>query len=70
MRVEDQTGYDLLEGLGANRDTVTTQQAVIIYSGTSLHPVVHESDTLTLVIDNHFAVSAEIAIDLYVALGY
>jgi len=65
-----QDGYDLLEGLGLNRDTVNTEHAVIRYANTSIHPVVDESDTLTLVIDNNTAPSAQITIDVYFALGY
>ena len=69
MRVTDQNGIDLLQGLGANRDTAAPEEVVLIYANTSLHPYVDETDTLTLVVDNHFAVSAQITIDLYYALG-
>jgi hypothetical protein len=70
IRIEDQTGYDLLEGLGANRDTVKSEQVPILYASTSVHPSVSPHDTLFLVIDNHFQPSAQIGIDLYVANGY
>lgn len=70
IRLLDQHGYDVLEGVGANRSATATQEVPIIYANTSLHPVVHETDTLTLVIDNHAAPSAQIQINLYVANGY
>ena len=65
----DQNGIDLLQGLGANRSAAQPQEVVLIYASTSLHPYVDEGDTLTLVIDNHFAASAQVTIDLYYALG-
>ena len=69
MRVEDAGGYDVLEGVGANRDNAHTEHAAIVYASTSVHPVIHESDSLTLVIDNHFAPSAQISIEFYYCLG-
>lgn len=70
MQVVDQTGYDLLEGLGMARDKSAVEQAVIRYASTSLHPCVDESDTLTLVVTGNAAASATTAITLYYALGY
>lgn len=61
---------DLLQGLGADRSAFTSEQKLLIYSSTSLHPVVDESDVLTLVIDNTGAASAYVQIDLYYAIGY
>ena len=69
MYLKDQSGHDLLEGVGTDRDNAATQQAVIVYAGTSLHPVVDETDVLTLSIDNNAVVSAQIEIALYYALG-
>ncbi len=69
VQLVDQTGYDLLEGVGMNRSASASQHAAVLYSSTSVNPVVDDSDTLTLVIDNHFAVSAQVVIDLYYALG-
>lgn len=69
MRLEDQGGYDLLEGVGANRSATATQHAAILYASSSVHPAVCESDTLTLVIDNHFAPSAQIEVAVYYAPG-
>ena len=65
MRVLDQTGYDLLEGLGANRDANATEQTNLVYASTSNHPIVDEADALTFVIDNHFAPSARIEAAIY-----
>lgn len=70
MRLESDSGYDLLEGVGANRDNSHTEHAAILYASTSVHPVVHETDSLTLVIDNQFTASAQIGIEIYYALGY
>jgi len=55
-----------------------TEQVAIVYGTGQLpasivgavHPVVHEGDELTLVIDNHFTPSAQIEVALYYALGY
>lgn len=70
MSLRDQHGYDLLEGVGANRSATATQEVPIIYASTSLHPVVHESDTLTLIVDNHFAASGVTLVEVYWATGY
>ena len=67
--IKDQSGHDLLEGVGVDRDNATTQHAVIVYAGTSLHPVVDETDVLTLQISNNVVASAQIEIVLYYALG-
>lgn len=65
----DGNGLDVLQGVGANRDTATTEVAPIVYAGTALHPVVDETDTLTLTITNNAVNSAAITITLYYALG-
>lgn len=59
----------MLQGVGQNRSATASQDAPILYTSTSDHPVVDESDTLTLFIDNHFAPSGQMVIDLYYALG-
>lgn len=48
----DAESVDRLQGVGANRDTANTEQAGIVFSGTSLHVPVVYSDTLTLTIAN------------------
>jgi len=64
-----QHGIDQLQGLGMNRDAVASEETLLVYSSTSLHPYVDDADTLTLYVDNHFAVSAQITIILTYALG-
>lgn len=59
----------MLQGLGMNRDTVASEETVLVYSSTSLHPYVDDSDTLTLYVDNQFTASAKVTVDLYYALG-
>ena len=70
MTILDQHGLDVLEGLGVNRDTATAERALIIFASTSLHPVVDETDSLTLVVEGTFVASAMTQIDLYYATGY
>lgn len=52
-----------------NRDTVQSEEAVIVYASTSIHPYVDEMNSLTLVVDNQFAASAILIVDVYYALG-
>jgi hypothetical protein len=65
----DVTGLDIAQGLGANLLTATSESKQIVYSSTEMHPMVHESDTLTLVISNNSVNSAIIVITFYIALG-
>ena len=65
----DQHGHDVLEGVGANRHTSTTEKVPILYSGTGTHPAVDEADTLTLTIANQAVASAAIMLELTYALG-
>jgi hypothetical protein len=65
----DGNGLDVLQGVGANRDTANTESAAIVFSSTSINPVVDESDTLTLTIANNSVNSATITITLVYALG-
>jgi hypothetical protein len=69
VSIEDQHGHDVLETVGANRHTTNTQKVPVVYSGTSLHPTVDESDTLTLKISGNSTNSATTVIELYYALG-
>jgi hypothetical protein len=69
LTIEDQHGHDVLEGVGANRSTSATQKVPVVYSGTAVHPVVDEADTLTLKIANNAVNSAEIVVELYYSLG-
>lgn len=65
----DGNGLDVLQGVGANRDTANTEAAAIVFSGTSINPVVDESDTLTLTIAGSTVNSATLTITLIYALG-
>jgi len=69
ITLEDQHGHDVLEGVGANRDTLNTEEVAIVYAGTGTHPCVDEGDTLTLKIANNIVNSAVVVVDLYYALG-
>lgn len=69
IAITDAEGLDVLKGVGANRDTANTESAAILYSSTSVNPVVDESDTLTLAITNNSNNSATVVIVLYYALG-
>jgi hypothetical protein len=67
--LNDQHGADVLQGVGANRHTTTTQEVAIVYSGTGTHPVVDEQDTLTLVITGNNVNSAITVVSIYYAMG-
>lgn len=62
-------GVDLLQGCGMNRDFAISEEAPIVYASTSLHPYVDEVNALTFVLDNQFAASAVVTVDIYYALG-
>jgi len=65
----DADGHDVLEGVGANRHTTNTEKVAVVMSGTEIHPVIDESDTLTLNIDNNVVNSAVTVIKLYYSKG-
>lgn len=67
--INDQHGHDVLEGVGANRDTLNTEKALVVYSGTGTHPCVDEADTLTMSISNNAVNSAVTVVQLYYELG-
>lgn len=69
IAITNGAGADVLQGLGANRDTANTETAQIVVSGTSLRPTVDESDVLTLSVTNNAVNSATVVIVLYYALG-
>ena len=58
ITIEDALGVDVLQGVGANRHTTTTQQVYITVDGTETRPVVTEHDVLTLKIAGNSVVSA------------
>ena len=65
----DQHGLDRIQGVGANRHTTTTEFANIVISGGIDHPVVAQSDTLTLTIANSTNASAVTVVELYYGRG-
>lgn len=69
VTVEDQHGYDVLEGVGADRPEEVTVKAPIVFSGSAVHPCVDESDELTLKIANNSVASAEVVVEIYYAVG-
>lgn len=62
-------GADVLQGVGADRDTLNTETAQIVVSGTSLRPTVDETEVLTIAITNNSVNSATVVIVLTYALG-
>lgn len=54
----DADGVDRLQGVGANRDTATTETAPVVYSGSTIHPPVSLADVLTLKIAGNAVNSA------------
>jgi hypothetical protein len=55
--VDDQ-GIDRLQGVGLNRATATTESAIPVYSGSTIHPAISRSDVLTLTFANNAVNSA------------
>ena len=58
ITLEDAEAFDRLQGLGANRATATSEVAVLVYSGSTIHPPVSLSDVLTLKIAGNAVNSA------------
>lgn len=46
--INDEEGLDVLQGVGANRHTTTSEEARIVYSGTTNHPVVNDKLTFSV----------------------
>lgn len=65
VTLEDANGHDVLEGVGADRDTANTEKVRVVYSGTAVHPPVSIGDTLTLKVANQSVSSANIVVKLY-----
>ena len=65
----DANSQDRLQTVGSNRDTANTEEAVIVYASTSIHPIVRGGDTLTITLAGNSVNSATGVIVLrYVAL--
>lgn len=54
----DDQSVDVLQGLGADRHTSSTEQVLLVYSSTQVHPYVTRDQNLTLTIANNAATSA------------
>ena len=65
ITLPDAEGDDVLQALGIDRDTATTEKVAIVLSGTSLHPVVAASDVLTLTIAGNSVNSAVTVVKIY-----
>jgi hypothetical protein len=61
----DVNSVDVMQSLIINRSTSATQTVRIVYSGKEEHPVVAQSDALTLVITGNSDTSATSTIDIY-----
>lgn len=59
----------MLEALCVSRSPTATQHVPVLYTGTSVHPCIDDSDTLTLLVQNNAVPGAFIQIDVYYALG-
>ena len=64
ITITDADGIDVLQGVGANRDTAHSEVAAIVYA-TSVNPVIAETDTLTLNISGNNVNDAITVIKLY-----
>ena len=64
ITIVDADGIDVLQGVGANRDTANSEVAAIVYA-TSLHPYIAETDSLTVKIAGNNVNSAITVIKLY-----
>jgi hypothetical protein len=58
ITIIDAEGIDRLQGLGANRDTANTESLPLVYSGSTIHPVISRTDVLTLKIAGNAVNSA------------
>lgn len=65
ITITDADGHDVLQGVGANRDTANTEKVSIVFSGTAIHPPVSVADTLTLNVANNNVNGATTRIKLY-----
>lgn len=64
ITITDQNAIDVLQGVGANRHTTSSERANIVYSGGLDHPAVAIDDVLTLAIANNAVNSAITVIEL------
>lgn len=64
ITIVDEDGIDVLQGAGANRHATNAERVPIVYSGTSIHPLVHGGRTLTLNVDNNSDTTSGVTIRL------
>ena len=67
--VDDDDGLDILQGVGANLLTATSEDSAIVRSGTEIHPPVALGDTLTQKLTNNSVNSAITVITYYYLAG-
>ncbi len=67
VALTNQNGIDVLQTLGQNRDITNSETGVLVYSGTSINPVVENGDVLTLAITNNSVVRAVVVCELVYA---
>lgn len=60
----DQDGVDRLQGKGADRHQTNSEDALVVYTGTSNSPTVAADDVLLLTINNNSVNSAVIVVTL------
>lgn len=53
MTLVDEDGLDRLQGFGANRDTTNSEEVVIVYASTAIHPPVVFGEILLLTVVNN-----------------
>ena len=67
----DSNGIDRLQGCGADRDTVNPEEATIVFTSTSIHPVVRGGEALTITLaGNNDTSSSGVTIIRYRAFGH
>jgi len=65
LTLDDEDGFDVLQGLGANLLTATAEDKSVVLSGTEIHPHVTRSNTLTATLTNNSTNSAVTVIKIY-----
>lgn len=65
LTLVDGNGHDVLEGVGANRHTTSTEKVAVVFSATSVNPPVHHGDTLTFTVANQAVLSAQFTAKIY-----
>lgn len=69
ITLTNEAGVDVLQSAGLNRHTSNSEMANVVFSSTSINPVVAAGETLILNISGTTVNSAETVIDLYIKKG-